>query len=271
MAGEGNELTIFGFDKSERRTMLGFIMKRGFSPNLPFWSTCLAQIFSPIQYGQRPIAYMTLFMQCILEQKRDSSTFSNGIPKSALLNMMDGVDIPIERVLQTVGLHSRVAAVVYNGQEVCSDEEAALAIASRVRIALSYGALEFTSTRLWAPNHDAILLKAVVRHGYGLWKKIIDEAKGLRERVVEECGDKESPEDWIKIRIEGLDRAFRIAEDHEKAQRREVYVEGLKRKLITQYNKITSCISKKPRENPLQLEEIMAGYKSMFEEISGIQ
>ena len=274
MQGEGDSLTIMGFTKAERRTLLGFVVKRGVAPRSNRWLSLLANVFDPSTHGQRPVDYIGLFMKCMLENQRHHANFSNGIPRSAMLNMADGMpDLSVEQVLQFVGLHNRLLSVVSsNGVDLLSKEAVALAIANRVRLALSYGALEFAATKLWAPSHDALLLMAVHKFGFGVWRKILDDPESnLLSCVTEELGDQDRPEDWVLRRVEGLDKAFRLAEEHERAARqREAAVMALKKKLITQYNEVTTCISRRTRETNLDYDRILSAYKTIFTDISSL-
>jgi hypothetical protein len=280
LSGEGDSLRVLGFDKNDRYNLLGFIIKRGVDPSRQRWRYLLSQVFSPAQYGQRPSSYLRLLVRCILEPISDSPHFSNGVPKAALLKIADEVEVPRDGMMQILGLHGRITSIIYiRGEDVArSDEEIALAIVSRVRVALSYGAMEFTATRTWAPHHDALLIKAVSKYGFGAWMEIFEEEdeNELKASILNELTEGESPDFWIKKRVEGLDKAFKIAEDHEKqakeqARQREALVEGLKRKLITQYNKVTNQLAKKAPGSSIQCEQVFAAYKSMFEEILAIK
>lgn len=112
-------------------------------------------------------------------------------------------------------------------------------------------------------------MRLVHKHGFGVWKRILDDAEGnLYPSVLEELQGLERPEEWIMKRVEGLDKAFRIAEDHEKATRqRESAMASLKRKLISRYNDVSSFISRRTREPTIDYNSIIASYKDMFADI----
>ncbi|KAH6757889.1 chromatin remodeling factor CHD3 [Perilla frutescens var. hirtella] len=161
MEGEGRYLRVLGFNQSQRAVFVQILMRFGvgefdwaeFVPRLK------QKTFDEIN------DYGSLFMQHICEEINDSPTFSDNVPKEGLR---------IEDVLVRIGtlslIRDKLKALAEGRPTIFMDD-----IISR------YPGLK--GGRLWKEHHDQLLLRAVMKHGYGRWQAIVDD-KDLRIQEV---------------------------------------------------------------------------------------
>ncbi|KAL9226735.1 hypothetical protein vseg_002510 [Gypsophila vaccaria] len=163
MEGEGKSLRILGFNQSQRAAFVQVLMRYGagdydwvdFVPRLKQKS--LEEIEN---YGQLFIAHLT-------EGINDSPTFSDGVPKEGLL---------VQDVLYRIGLLQLVRDKVKSASD--NREEPLFAD----DITFRYPTLK--AGRIWKQDHDIILLRAVLKHGYGRWQAILDDKELKIEEVI---------------------------------------------------------------------------------------
>ncbi|KAL5785967.1 hypothetical protein ACOSQ2_008359 [Xanthoceras sorbifolium] len=158
MEGEGRSFRIMGFNQNQRAAFVQILMRFGvgdfdwkeFAPRLKQKS------YEEIRdYGR-------LFLSHIAEDITDSPTFSDGVPKEGLR---------IEDVLV------RIALLMLIGEKVKFLSENPGAPPFADDIILRYPGLK--GGKFWKEEHDFLLLRAVLKHGYGRWQAIVDD-KDLR-------------------------------------------------------------------------------------------
>ncbi|KAL2534409.1 CHD3-type chromatin-remodeling factor PICKLE [Abeliophyllum distichum] len=109
--------------------------------------------------------YGRLFLSHIAEDITDSPTFSDGVPKEGLR---------IQDVLV------RIAILMLIRDKVKSSQEGGPALFADDLVSRFPG---LKIGKLWKEEHDRILLRAVLKHGYGRWQAIVDD-KELRIQEV---------------------------------------------------------------------------------------
>ncbi|KAF4352937.1 hypothetical protein G4B88_001370 [Cannabis sativa] len=108
------------------------------------------------------MSYGTLFLSHITEDITDSPTFSDGVPK-------DGLKIQdvLVRIAVLMLLREKVKLALENpGGPLYSND-----------VYLRYPGLK--GGKFWMEKHDLLLLRAVLKHGYGRWQAMVDD-KDLR-------------------------------------------------------------------------------------------
>ncbi|XP_047969481.1 CHD3-type chromatin-remodeling factor PICKLE [Salvia hispanica] len=160
MEGEGRYLRVLGFNQSQRAVFVQILMRFGVGEY--DWTEFAARLK---QKSYDEISdYGRLFLHHICEEINDSPTFSDNVPKEGLR---------IEDVLVRIGTLSLIRdklKVLSDGSSVFKDD-----IISR------YPGLK--GGRVWKDHHDKLLLRAVMKHGYGRWQAIVDD-KDLRIQEV---------------------------------------------------------------------------------------
>ncbi|XP_057800012.1 CHD3-type chromatin-remodeling factor PICKLE-like isoform X2 [Salvia miltiorrhiza] len=160
MEGEGRYLRVLGFNQSQRAVFVQILMRFGVGDY--DWAEFVARLkqksFDEIN------DYAKLFLEHMCEDINDSPTFSDNVPKEGLR---------IEDVLVRIGTLSLIRdklKVLSEGSTLFKDD-----IISR------YPGLK--GGRVWKEHHDKLLLRAVMKHGYGRWQAIVDD-KDLRIQEV---------------------------------------------------------------------------------------
>ncbi|KAI3467977.1 hypothetical protein Pfo_024640 [Paulownia fortunei] len=191
MEGEGRYLRVLGFNQNQRAVFVQILMRFGvgefdwaeFVPRLK------QKTFEEINdYGR-------LFLGHICEEINDSPTFADGVPKEGLR---------IEDVLVRIGTLSLIR-----------DKVKALSKCSTLftdDIVSRYPGLK--GGRLWKEHHDRLLLRAVMKHGYGRWQAIVDD-KDLRIQEVI-CQELNLP--FINTPVPGAPQAQNFASETSQAQ-----------------------------------------------------
>ncbi|KAK9683495.1 hypothetical protein RND81_10G145300 [Saponaria officinalis] len=163
MDGEGKSLRILGFNQSQRAVFVQVLMRFGagdydwaeFVPRLK------QKTYEEIEnYGQ-------LFIAHLAERINDSPTFSDGVPKEGL---------QVQDVLYRVGLLQLIRDKVKSASD--NREEPLFADDITFRYPTLRGG------RIWKQEHDLILLRAVLKHGYGRWQAILDDKELNIEEVI---------------------------------------------------------------------------------------
>ncbi|KAI8547605.1 hypothetical protein RHMOL_Rhmol07G0208400 [Rhododendron molle] len=158
MEGEGRSLRVLGFNQNQRAAFVQILMRFGvgewdwaeFTPRMK------QKTYEEIKnYGR-------LFVAHIAEDVNDSPTFSDGVPKEGLR---------IEDVLVRIAVLNLIQDKVKISSENPGTPLFADEIVSR------FPGLK--SGRVWKEQHDLLLLRAVLRHGYGRWQAMLDD-KELR-------------------------------------------------------------------------------------------
>ncbi|KAK4480177.1 hypothetical protein RD792_013239 [Penstemon davidsonii] len=106
-----------------------------------------------------PIAcYGRLFLEHIVEDITESPTFTDGVPKEGLR-----IEDVLVRIATLSLFRDKVKAISQNAGSVLFAND----IVSRLP-GLKGG-------RVWKEYHDRLLLRAVLKHGYGRWQAIVDD------------------------------------------------------------------------------------------------
>ncbi|XP_028057173.1 CHD3-type chromatin-remodeling factor PICKLE-like [Camellia sinensis] len=161
MEGEGRSFRVKGFNQNQRAAFVQIMMRFGvgefdwaeFTPRLK-QKTC-----------EEIKEYGTLFLTHIAEDITDSPTFSDGVPKGLRIEDVLG------RIAVSLLIRDKVkAASEKPGTPLFPDD-----IVSR------FPGLK--SGRFWKEHHDLLLLRSVLKHGYGRWHAIVDD-KDLKVQEV---------------------------------------------------------------------------------------
>lgn len=162
MEGEGRSFRVLGFNQNQRAAFVQILMRFGvgdfdwkeFTPRLK------QKTYEEIkEYGR-------LFLSHIAEEITDLPTFADGVPKEGLR---------IQDVLV------RIAQLMLVKEKVLSASENVGAPLFPEEILLRYSGLK--PGKFWNEEHDLLLLRAVLKHGYGRWQAIVDD-KDLRVQEV---------------------------------------------------------------------------------------
>ncbi|GAA0152154.1 chromatin/chromatin-binding, or -regulatory protein [Lithospermum erythrorhizon] len=166
MEGEGKSFRVLGFNQSQRAVFVQILMRFGageydwaeFTPRLK------QKTYEEIRdYGR-------LFMAHIAEDITDSLTFSDGVPKEGLR---------IEDVLVRISELSLVREKV----RLMSESPGSPLFDDGI-ISIIPG---LKGGRRWKEEHDFMLLRAVLKHGYGRWQAIVDDKDlKLQELICQE-------------------------------------------------------------------------------------
>ncbi|XP_054798276.1 CHD3-type chromatin-remodeling factor PICKLE isoform X2 [Prosopis cineraria] len=155
MEGEGKSFRVLGFNQSQRAQFVQILMRFGvgdydwkeFAPRLK------QKTYEEIK------DYGFLFLSHIAEDITDSPTFSDGVPKEGL--RIHDVLVRIA-VLLLIRDKVKFASEKDPGTLLYTDD-----------ILLRYPGLK--GGKIWREEHDVVLLRAVLKHGYGRWQAIVDD------------------------------------------------------------------------------------------------
>ncbi|KAK2398961.1 protein CHROMATIN REMODELING [Trifolium repens] len=154
MEGEGNSLKVLGFTQSQRNTFFQILMRFGIGDF--DWKEFAPRIKQKTWHEIN--AYGNLFLSHIAEDINDSPTFSDGVPKEGLQ-----IQDVLVRIAVLLSIREKVKFASENpGTPLFSD-----GILSR------YAGLKVREA--WKEEHDLVLLRAVLKHGYGKWTAIFDD------------------------------------------------------------------------------------------------
>ncbi|CAI9759692.1 unnamed protein product [Fraxinus pennsylvanica] len=161
MEGEGRSFRVLGFNQNQRATFVQILMRFGVGEY--DWAEFVPRLKQKSYEEIRD--YGRLFLSHIAEDITDSPTFSDGVPK-------EGLRIPdvLVRIAVLMLIRDKVKSLQEGGSAFFADD-----LVSRFP-GLKIG-------KLWKEEHDRILLRAVLKHGYGRWQAIVDD-KELRIQEV---------------------------------------------------------------------------------------
>ncbi|KDO67497.1 hypothetical protein CISIN_1g000482mg [Citrus sinensis] len=162
MEGEGRSFRVLGFSQNQRAAFVQILMRFGvgdfdwkeFTPRLKQKS------YEEIR------EYGILFLTHITEDITDSPTFSDGVPKEGLR-----IQDVLVRIAVLLLIRDKVKFLSQKpGTPLFTDD-----------IYLRYPGLR--GGKFWKEEHDSLLLRAVLKHGYGRWQAIVDD-KDLKVQEV---------------------------------------------------------------------------------------
>lgn len=162
MEGEGRSFRVLGFSQNQRAAFVQILMRFGvgdfdwkeFAPRLKQKS------YEEIR------EYGILFLTHITEDITDSPTFSDGVPKEGLR-----IQDVLVRIAVLLLIRDKVKFLSQKpGTPLFTDD-----------IYLRYPGLR--GGKFWKEEHDSLLLRAVLKHGYGRWQAIVDD-KDLKVQEV---------------------------------------------------------------------------------------
>ncbi|KAK4600631.1 hypothetical protein RGQ29_010329 [Quercus rubra] len=162
MEGEGRSFRVLGFNQNQRAAFVQILMRFGVGDFdwKEFTSRMKQKTYEEIK------EYGTLFLTHIAEDITDSLTFSDGVPKEGLR-------------IQDVLVRIAVLLLVRDKVKFSSENPGTPLFADD--IVSRYPGLK--GGRFWKEEHDLLLLRAVLKHGYGRWQAIVDD-KELRIQEV---------------------------------------------------------------------------------------
>ncbi|KAG2604632.1 hypothetical protein PVAP13_4NG114681 [Panicum virgatum] len=154
MEGEGRTLRVLGFNNAQRSLFLQTLNRYGFQ-NYD-WKEYLHRLKGKsVEEIQR---YAELVMAHLVEDINDSDYFSDGVPKEGMR-----VDDVLVRIANISLIEEKVAAM---GQ------------GKNTNLFPNYLLYEFqglSGGRIWKTEHDLLLLKGILKHGYARWQYISDD------------------------------------------------------------------------------------------------
>ncbi|GMJ11122.1 CYTOKININ-HYPERSENSITIVE 2, hypersensitive to red and blue 2, GYMNOS [Hibiscus trionum] len=162
MEGEGKSFRVLGFNQSQRAAFVQILMRFGVGDF--DWKEFIARLKQKTYEEIKE--YGTLFLTHIAEDITDSPTFSDGVPKEGLR---------IQDVLV------RIAVLLLLSKKVKDASEKPGTRLFTEDILMRYPTLK--GGKFWKEEHDLLLLRAVLKHGYGRWQAIVDD-KDLRIQEV---------------------------------------------------------------------------------------
>ncbi|VAI71304.1 unnamed protein product [Triticum turgidum subsp. durum] len=157
MEGEGRALKVYGFNHVQRTQFLQTLMRYGFQ-NYD-WKEYLPRLKGKsVEEIQR---YGELVMAHLVEDTNDSPTYADGVPKEM-------------RADETLVRLAKISLV----EEKFTSQVAAMEQGKITKLFPNYLMYEFTGLsggRIWKGEHDLLLLKALIKHGYARWQYISDD------------------------------------------------------------------------------------------------
>ncbi|TVU12298.1 hypothetical protein EJB05_45935 [Eragrostis curvula] len=161
MEGEGRSLRILGFNQAQRALFLQTLNRYGFQ-NYD-WKEYLPRLKGKsVEEIQR---YAELVMVHLVDESNDPDHFSDGVPREGLRT-----DETLVRIANISLIEAKVAAM----------EQGKI-----TTLIPNYLLQEFPSLTIgtiWKAEHDLLLLKGIIKHGYARWQYISDDrGNGLFE------------------------------------------------------------------------------------------
>ncbi|KAF7817290.1 CHD3-type chromatin-remodeling factor PICKLE isoform X1 [Senna tora] len=158
MEGEGKSFRVRGFNQSQRAAFVQILMRvcYRFGAGDYDWKEFASRMKQKTYEEIRE--YGILFLTHISEEVTEAPTFSDGVPKEGLR---------VQDVLIRIAVLSLITKKVKFASEnpgtpLFSDD-----------ILFRYPSLK--GTKIWKEEHDLVLLRAVLKHGYGRWQAIVDD------------------------------------------------------------------------------------------------
>ncbi|KAK1275276.1 CHD3-type chromatin-remodeling factor PICKLE [Acorus gramineus] len=165
MEGEGKSFRVLGFNQNQRAVFVQILMRYGlgdydwreFTPRLK-------------QKSLREVKeYGTLFLSHIVEDITSSPSFSDGVPKEGLR---------VHDVLVRIAILQLIRDKVKRQLENPGAPLFTKDILSRMPV---------MNWRIWKEELDFLLLKAIIKHGYGRWQTMLDDKSlGFMEIICQE-------------------------------------------------------------------------------------
>ncbi|KAI4337260.1 hypothetical protein L6164_015699 [Bauhinia variegata] len=163
MEGEGKSFRILGFNQNQRAAFVQILMRFGVGDF--DWKEFTSRLKQKTHEEIKD--YGTLFLSHIAEDITDASTFSDGVPKEGLR-----IQDVLVRIAVLLLVKEKVKFASENpGAPLFSDD-----------ILLRYPGLK--GTKIWKEEHDLVLLRAVLKHGYGRWQAIVDDKELKIQEVI---------------------------------------------------------------------------------------
>ncbi|KAF7149908.1 hypothetical protein RHSIM_Rhsim02G0208200 [Rhododendron simsii] len=162
MEGEGRSFRVLGFNQNQRAAFVQILMRFGVGQYdwAEFTPRMKQKTYEEIK------EYGTLFLSHIAEDITDSPTFSDGVPKEGL-RILD----VLVRLAELMMIRDKVKFAAENPSSPLFADD----VVSRLPT--------LKSGRFWKEHHDLLLLRAVLKHGYGRWQAIVDD-KDLRVQEI---------------------------------------------------------------------------------------
>ncbi|XP_016537603.2 CHD3-type chromatin-remodeling factor PICKLE-like isoform X3 [Capsicum annuum] len=178
MEGEGRSFRVMGFNQSQRAAFVQILMRFGvgefdwaeFTPRLK------QKTYEEIK------DYGALFLSHIAEDITDSPTFSDGVPKEGLR-------------IQDVLVRTAVLLLMRDKVKAFSEKTGCSLFAED--IVSRFPGLK--GGKVWKDEHDLLLLRALLKHGYGRWQAVIDD----KELMIQEIICKELNLPFINLPVPG--------------------------------------------------------------------
>ncbi|CAM0913117.1 unnamed protein product [Alopecurus aequalis] len=157
---EGKHLRVYGFNQIQRTQFAQTLMRYGFQ-NYD-WKEYLPRLKGKsVEEIQR---YAELVMVHLVEDINDSTTYADGVPKE----------------MRTDETLVRLAKISLVEEKVAAMDQGKI-----TKLFPNYLMYEFpglSGGRIWKADHDLLLLKALIKHGYARWQYISDDREnGLFE------------------------------------------------------------------------------------------
>ncbi|KAL2318030.1 hypothetical protein Fmac_031906 [Flemingia macrophylla] len=166
MEGEGKCLKVLGFNQSQRAAFLQILMRFGVGDFdwKEFTARMKQKTYEDIE------GYGRLFLSHIAEEITDSPTFTDGVPKEGLR-----IQDVLVRIAVLLLIRDKVKFASENPQTTLFSED----------ILVRYENLR--GLKIWKEEHDLLLLRAVLKHGYGRWQDIFyDDHLEIQKVVCQE-------------------------------------------------------------------------------------
>ncbi|CAN1325301.1 CHD3-type chromatin-remodeling factor PICKLE [Linum perenne] len=163
MEGEGKSFKVLGFNQNQRALFVQIMMRFGigdenwkqFVPRMK--QKTLEEIHN---YGK-------MFLRHVIEEMNDLPHFSDGVPKEGLR-----IADVLVRIASLNIMRQKVKIVSENPTMPLFEEDV-------------YPRLPgLKGGKFWTEEHDKILLKAVIKQGYGRWQAILDDKDLKIQEVV---------------------------------------------------------------------------------------
>lgn len=162
MEGEGKSFRVLGFNQSQRAVFVQVLMRFGVGEF--DWAEFVPRLKQKTYEEIKE--YGSLFLSHLSEEVTDSPNFSDGVPKEGLR-----VQDVLVRIAILLLIRDKVKFATASPDDPLFTDD----------IYLRYPTLK--GGRVWKREHDLILLRAVLKHGYGRWQAILDD-KELRIQEV---------------------------------------------------------------------------------------
>ncbi|XP_027356637.1 CHD3-type chromatin-remodeling factor PICKLE isoform X2 [Abrus precatorius] len=178
MEGEGKAFRVLGFNQNQRAAFVQILMRFGVGDFdwKEFTSRMKQKTYEEIK------DYGTLFLSHIAEDITDSSTFTDGVPKEGLR-----IQDVLVRIAVLLLIRDKVKFASQHSQTTLFSDD----------ILLRYPGLK--GAKIWKEEHDLVLLRAVLKHGYGRWQAIVDDKDLKIQEVI--CQELNLP--FINLPVQG--------------------------------------------------------------------